>query len=291
MTSPTVPVLEVGGTHVTGAAVDVTTWTVLGRPTRLPLDASASADALVATMLAAAATVPAAPGADWGVAMPDPFDYAHGIALFAGVGKFESLYGVDLGARLGEPLRARPHFVNDADAFALGEWVHGAATGATRCCGLTLGTGVGSGWLIDGRVVDPGIPSGGRAHHLLVDGQPLEDVMSRRAIRRAYAKRTGAERTGADTDVRQISDRARTGDADATAVLRRALVTLGSALGPPVRRFGAEVLVVGGSMSASWDLFEPWFAERAGPLPDVRVAADAEHAALLGAALVATRAR
>jgi hypothetical protein len=51
-------------------------------------------------------------------------------------------------------------------------------------------------------------------------------------------------------------------------------------------------VVVGGSMSASWELFAPWFAEGAGdvPLPEIRLAADPDGAALIGAAYLASRA-
>jgi glucokinase len=165
----------------------------------------------------------------------------------------------------------------------LGEWVAGAARGDTRCAGLTLGTGVGSGWVADGRIVDsgPDVPPGGRAHRLEVDGVPLEDVMSRRAIRRAYATRTLDEQA----DVREIAERARGGDPVASDVLSRAVRALGAALGPYVRRFEAQVLVIGGSMAAYWDLFEPWFVTGFGDhAPKIVTAADAEHSPLYGAA-------
>ena len=55
-------------------------------------------------------------------------------------------------------------------------------------------------------------------------------------------------------------------------------------MAPWLERFKAEVVVVGGSMSASWDLFGPAFtAELSDPVPMV-VAQDPEHAPLLGAA-------
>jgi glucokinase len=64
---------------------------------------------------------------------------------------------------------------------------------------------------------------------------------------------------------------------------------MGQALAGPIDDFGADVIVVGGSMSASWALFEPWFREGAGavPVPPVRIATDADIAPLVGAAYVA----
>jgi glucokinase len=119
---------------------------------------------------------------------------------------------------------------------------------------------------------------------VLVDGTPLEEHMSRRAIRRAYAAATGDDRA----DVQQIAQRASGGDGTARAVLERALRTLGAAVGPPARAFGAEVIVVGGSMAGSWALLGPWFHEGLGePAIPAVLAADAPNAPLVGAAAAA----
>jgi glucokinase len=283
-----IPVLDIGGTHVTAASVDPSAWTVVGGHHRVDVDSHASADDILAAFARAGTALGEPDEAVWAIAMPDPFDYVNGIGRFHGVAKFESLDGVDVRAALLDRLPGRPRgavFCNDADAFTVGEWVAGAALGSTRAVGLTLGTGVGSGWVDGGHVVDPGVPTGGRAHLLSVDGVPLEDAMSRRAIRRAYAIATGDDAA----DVREIADRARDGQQPAVLVLARALRALGSALAAPIRDFGADVVVVGGSMSRSWDLFDRWFREGAGEIavPPVRVAADPDGAPLIGAAHVA----
>jgi glucokinase len=284
------PVLEVGGTHVSAALVDATTGTLAGPAHRRELDAAAPAAQLIDAFVAAGATIGAPARAVWGVAMPDPFDYGRGIALFDGVGKFESLRDVDVGADLAARLPGDPHriaFLNDADAFTLGEWAYGAATGYRRCVGLTLGTGVGSGWIVDGAIVSagPGVPPDGRAHRLEIDGAPLEETVSRRAIRRAYARAGGPP----GADVREIAERARAGEDIARDVVRAAMRALGAALAPGLRDFAADILVVGGSMAGSWDLFGPWFADGltdAGEatLPPIVLARHRDDAALLGAA-------
>jgi glucokinase len=286
VTAP-IPVLDIGGTHVTAALVDPSSWTVVGEAHRADVDSHAPAGAILTAFATAGRALGELGDAVWAIAMPDPFDYVRGIGRFHGVAKFEALDGVDVRAALRERLPGRPRdivFCNDADAFTVGEWVAGSAVGTTRVVGLTLGTGVGSGWIAGGHIVDPHVPPGGRAHLLFVDGVPLEDAMSRRAIQRAYATATG----DAAADVREIADRAREGDEAATIVLARALRSLGSALAVPVRDFGAEVVVVGGSMSRSWDLFDDWFREGAGDIamPPVRVAADPDGAPLVGAAHV-----
>lgn len=286
-------VLDIGGTHVTGAHISDDPWRLVGPKTRVDIDGHAPAAEILDGMASAARG--SGPASCWAVAMPDPFDYERGIGRFHGVGKFETLDGVDVRSELAQRLGCGPddvRFCNDADAFTVGEWLVGSARGATRVVGLTLGTGVGSGWTDRGRVVDPGVPPGGRAHRLHVDGAALEESMSRRAIRRAYADATGRIE-GSAVDVREIADRAREGEAAARAVLARALRSLGRALAAPIHDFGADVVVVGGSMSGSWPLFEPWFREGAGELgvPPVRIAAHPDTAPLFGAAYVATTSR
>lgn len=282
-----IPVLEVGGTHVSAALVDPSGWTV-SASTRLPLDADASDAVLLARFAQAAAAVGAPAGSPWGVAMPDPFDYERGIGQFEGVGKFAALRGVDVGSALVRSLRAsRLAFLNDADAFLLGEWVSGAAVGSTRCAGITLGTGIGSAWLAGGVITDPGWPPGGRIHRTAIGGRPLEDTVSRRGIRRAFATAGGDPAA----DVREIADLARAGDSRARRVCDDAFVALGRVVGGCVSAFRADVLVIGGSMSASWDVFGPAFragAEGTG-LPEVRLAVRADDAPLLGAAVYVNR--
>jgi glucokinase len=287
-----VPVLEIGGSHVTGALVDLPAAEVLpGTVRRDSLCPSGTASYILEAIVACARAVPAPQGAAWGVAAPGPFDYQRGVALFTGVGKFDSLYGVDVRAALtaGMPGHAGPiRFLNDAHAFVRGESLFGAAAGHDRCVGITLGTGVGSAFLADGTVHDdgPAVPPGGRVDLLRIDGRPLEDVVSSRAIRRAYQQRTGTR----PPDVAQIAQRACRGDMIAAEVLRTAFERLGAALGPWLASFGATILVAGGSMTGSWNLIKPALQEGIGlcdrpPAPlAISVATRGDHAALLGAA-------
>jgi glucokinase len=280
----TIGALDVGGTHVTAALVDIDGETV-GTRSREHVDADASADVILDSYASAARALGGQAITHWGVAMPGPFDYAHGVALFHNVGKYESLYNVDVRTPLAARLDVHPshvHFINDADAFAVGE-AH--LRGVERLVGITLGTGIGSGWFADGQPQSdgPGVPQGGRINDPNVPGADIEKRISRRTIRENYLAATGSP-----LDVREIAERGRAGEDAAIAVLTDAFGALGSELGPRLRDFGAEVLVLGGSISASWDLFEPWFEAAAGrPLPEIVVSDDPERSALLGAALAA----
>ncbi|MBT0774066.1 ROK family protein [Kineosporia sp. J2-2] len=280
-----VPVLEVGGSHLTAALVSLdAALPSVTRMRRWHVEPDCSAASFVQTLLEGAAWLDVAPGTDWGIAMPGPFDYDAGIGRFEGVGKFEALNGFDVRAAFTAGLPAAPGrvvFLNDADAFGLGEYAAGAARGFRRAICLTLGTGVGSAFVADGVALSsgPGVPPDGEAHFIVWGGAELEETVSRRAIRRGYA-----ELTGQHLDVHEIAALARAGDGVAAALLERTFRALGEALSPHVRDFGAEVLVLGGSIAGSFDLIEPPL--RKGLARDVvlRVAADPEHAPLIGAA-------
>ena len=243
---------------------------------RRPLAADAAAGELVAALLGAARAVVSGP-ADWTIALPGPFDYVNGVAHYR-LGKFDSLNGFDLRGALAPELGGEVRFLNDADAFALGCWVQRRPV--SRLVALTLGTGVGSGWVADGVVVTggPEVPPEGSAYLLSYRDAPLETWVSRQAIRTAYAAAGGAA-----LDVLDICELARTGDERSTTVLRDAMTVLGEVIAPWLQRFGAERLVIGGSIAASWDLLGPWFTAVVGA-PAVEIEAETELAALQGAA-------
>ncbi|MEU6030255.1 ROK family protein [Streptomyces tauricus] len=266
-----VPVLDVGGTHVTAALVDPATGLpVPSSVIRRPLGSHEAADGILDDIALTALQLPVGHGPSWGVAMPGPFDYDTGIGRFTGIGKFESLSGVDVGAGLRRRLLDRAErlcFLNDADAFALGEHRAGAAEGHDRVVCLTLGTGIGSSFLRTGRPVHdgPDVPPGGHVHRLSIDGRPLEETVSRRAIRLHHARLAAPHREPdprqepALPDVHEIAAAAEQGDTAAAEAFRYAFDALGRALAPWIDRFEATAVVVGGSMAQSWDLIHPAF--------------------------------
>jgi glucokinase len=296
MPEDAIPVLEVGGTHVTAVLVTAGSWDLVPGALRTgPLDADGTAAEVLDALAAAANGLPGAHRSDWVMAVPGPFDYERGIGLFRDVGKFDSLYGVDVGRGLVARIRPRPsavRFLNDADAFGLGEYAAGAARGHDRAVCITLGTGVGSAFLDRGRPVNSGptVPPDGSIHLVVHDGRPLEETVSRRAIRTAYARAAGAPFGVPVPDVHVLAERSRQGDDLARTVLADAFGGLGAALAPLVQRFAASIVVIGGSMAGSWDIVGPAVRlglARAGADLDALAVRPAERnpvAALVGAA-------
>lgn len=281
-----VPVLEIGGTHVTCALVAGDPLRVVGRPKRVRFSGDPDIEAFLAGSRAARlGLATAVPDTGWAVAIPGPFDYERGIGDFTGVAKFAALRGVELGALLRDRLSITVEgFLNDADAFGLGEAIAGAGKGHRRGVYLTLGTGVGSAWVRDGRCVHDGadVPPAGHAYRVEVGGAPLEDLVSRRALMRAWRQRTGRE-----LDVREIAQAALEGDDRAQVVFADAYRSLAQALAPYITAFGADVVVIGGSVAASWGLIEQFLAPsmaRHGVGAALLPAANPATAPLLGAA-------
>jgi glucokinase len=297
--TPWVPVIEIGGTHVLAALVNALDGRVdADSKQTVALDSNAPAREILSRISECARALDAPGAATWGVAIPGPFDYARGIGRFRGVGKFDTLNGVNLRARLTRAVdrQARMVFVNDAEAFGMGEWIAGAAAGHDRAVALTLGTGVGSVFIDGGEVIRDrqDVPPDGSAHLLQIDGHPLEATVSRRAILARYAALSGEAHL--DDDVRGIARRA-VEDEMARLVFDDAYRALGEALAPWLARFRATILVLGGSISGSWNLVAPPLAMGARTAePDLAhtlsivPAALGADAALLGAAAHAARA-
>lgn len=288
-------VLDVGGSHATAASVKVTgSSAAVSASDTETLDPSLSADALLdafaapALRLLSGSEIPPSPDG-WVVAMPGPFDYDSGVGLFEAVGKFDSLRGVSIRAGLARRLdvhESRIHFLNDAAAYALGEWAFGSATRADRHVCITLGTGIGSAFLDRGQVVDEGsaVPPNGWAYLLEFDGRPLEEAVSTRAIMRQFSQRTGRVQS-----VKEIAEAARIGDPDASAVLDQAMSALGETLAPWLTSFAATRLTVGGSMVRSWPVLVHGLEDglaRGGAPADLEVLPSAllDAAPVLGAA-------
>lgn len=299
---PLVPVLEVGGSHVTAAAVDLDRARIAdGTRHRLPLAPGVGPEGFLAALaetaggvLSATALGARAVRDTWGIAVPGPFDYARGIARYHGVGKFASLDGLAVGELLTPRLNPRPaglRFLNDASAFALGAR-HTVHTGSGRLVAVTLGTGIGSAFLDRGTIVedDPRVPPEGRVDLLTVDGRPLEDTVSTRAMTARYTDRTGRPVDG----LRELTALA-ADDVTARDVITSALRALGDALAPWLTAFEADTVVFGGSITAAWPLIgpplyaglthhDPRLAQLALSVRD-----DGEDQALLGAAVFAAR--
>lgn len=214
--------------------------------------------------------------------------------------------------RLGLPVAVD----NDGHAAMLAEHRHGAARGARHAVMLALGTGIGGGLVIDGRLHRGARGFAGELGHMTIDlhGEDcpgdcpgrgcLETVISGRAIgvagTRVARERPGSglgklAAAGREITGGLVTELAHDGDEDARALLAAAGERLGIGVAGLVNALDPDVVVVGGGAVAAGDLLvEPArdaLAARALPPgaepPPLVPASFGDEAGMLGAALLA----
>ncbi|GAB2541208.1 ROK family protein [Gracilibacillus alcaliphilus] len=195
-----------------------------------------------------------------GFAVPGPFDYVCGISWMQGLGKYESLYQVNIANFIQQWLISRGYpsefpicFENDAVAFALGEYLDGAAKQAEKIICLTLGTGCGSSFIEKGQVVRNryGLPDNGMLYQEpFLDGV-IEDYLSARGLTRIAQQFSLRAKDGLS-----LSKAAAAGSIEAKQVFHQFGLMIGTALQPYVRAFQPDCLVLGGQISKSFTLMK-----------------------------------
>lgn len=168
----------------------------------------------------------------------------------------------DLAERMGRPIVMR----NDADCFALSE-ARAMAIGGT-IFGVIIGTGVGGGIVVDGRLVDgPNSIAGEWGHNPL----PWPTDEERGMARDCYCGKVGCIETwlsgpgfaathaafsGVQAEAPEIVARARGGDASAAASLEAYVDRLARGLASVINVLDPSVVVLGGGMSNVLELYE-----------------------------------
>lgn len=187
---------------------------------------------------------------------------------------------------------------NDARAMSYGEAVLGAGADYSSLLCVAVGTGIGGGIVMDGKVWHGATYTAGEIGYLVVDWQDdkpvlLDQFASGPAIERAYRR---ASPSNEQLPLTAISQRARAGDKTAAAVIKGKAAQLGFILGGYVTSLNPEAVVVGGGVAQIgalwWDALEKSFRQALPPplksMPLLPAALGIE-AVLLGAAMLAWR--
>lgn len=188
---------------------------------------------------------------------------------------------------------------NDANAAAFAEWRAGAGRGSRTLVMLTLGTGVGAGFVLDGRLYRGWAEAG----HMVVvhDGKPCQGSCTGRGHLESYctgvaADEVAREEFGPAADAHRLVRLANEGDGRARELLAETGRILGSGIGSLVNLFDAERVVIGGGFgAAAFDhlvgpALEVARREALSPADEALVIVKAElatAAGLIGAGLVA----
>jgi glucokinase len=274
--------IDIGGSHLTAALVDVH-WTIDKESyTRIRVNSKGSAEEILTTWSTVINSVfqkKSITERKLGIAMPGPFDYEKGISLIKGLDKYEALYNLNIKEQLAERLQIQPtdiRMMNDAACFLAGEVAGGAAHGYTDVIGITLGTGMGSAMHHHGVTIDANLgPSPFK-------GGIADDYFSTRWFIKRYQELSGEM----VQDVKALSILFPT-DKRVQALFLEFVKNLTEFLNGFVRRENPAVIVMGGNIAQCADLFlEDLEANliAAGITTPILHAKLGEDAAILGAA-------
>ena len=281
--------VDVGGSHICSAIVDIEKGVIVGEPLTTPVDHTCSAEEIFSAWtrnLRELISSSGLPVRKIGMAFPGPFDYDKGISHMEH--KFVSIKELVVGDILQARLLDFPglefKYVNDAGAFALGESCYGAAKGVDKVLVLTLGTGLGSGFVEKNHIIREGdtVPPGGEVWNLPWGDDIADGAFSTRWIVGRYGELSGKVVKGA----REVSMAFDT-DANARQVFTEFGAGLAKFTAPLLEKFGAKDIILGGNISRSLDLFLPAMTRVYGQKGmDVHVEASSllDKAAMLGAA-------
>jgi len=196
-----------------------------------------------------------------GAGVPGNIDMAKGVIV--GWGNMPIFNGYAMRDELSKRLGTKVILENDANAAALGERWMGAGRGVDDLVLLTLGTGVGGGIIVDGRILHGQIGMAGELGHMTIspNGNPcgcgnrgcLEKHASATAVS-AMARLLGL---GHDLTAQQVYDLAVQGNDRAREIFKVMGEALGIALASLVNIFNFPLYLLGGGVVAGWDFFAP----------------------------------
>ena len=260
--------IDLGGTNIVAGVVsdEYKIVATAKRKTAMPRPAEAIMEDMVAVCLEAVEnaglTMDDIGGV--GVGSPGACNSDTGVVEYANNLQFVN---VPMRAFLEERLHKPVCVENDANAAAYGELVAGAAKGKSSCVCITLGTGVGGGVIIDGKIMAGHNFAGAELGHtvIVVDGEPC--TCGRRGCWEAYASATGlirqtkrAMEAHRDSQMwalagnleqvngRTAFDAMRKGDAAGEAVVDDDIRYIACGLVNMINIFQPEVLCVGGGI-------------------------------------------
>ncbi|MBT3382484.1 MAG: ROK family protein [Prolixibacteraceae bacterium] len=284
--------VDIGGSHITSVAIDIKKRQVLkNSAVTKKVDPNGNAKNIIKTWgLCIKNTIDLAGKnkiSGIGIAMPGPFDYKNGVALFEGVAKFGHLLRVNIKTALAEKLllgNEQIRFVNDASAFGIGETWLGETNKYKRVLAITLGTGFGSSFLENGIPIVRGnfVPENGWVYNLPFENGIADDYFSTRGFVTRYFQQTGRRILG----VKELAERYEN-DIFARQLFPDFGIKLACFLEPILTLFQADAIVLGGNISKTFPLFGEIFEKslkEKGCFLKIFTATLKENAALFGSA-------
>ena len=274
--------IDLGGTNIVAGTVAEDGSEVLGvvsQPTRAAAGADVVIDRIIATARASMAQAKGKTIAGVGIGSPGPLDTKSGVVLLTPNLGWTNM---PLRDRVADALHLPTALDNDANCAVFGEWWRGAARGAKHVVGLTIGTGIGGGIVLDGAIYHGVSDIAGEFGHMTInaDGRRcncgndgcLEAYASGPAIaaRAVEGLTAGAESrlpgyVGGDLSTltaQTVFQAAKDGDEFAAEVVHETAHLLGAGVASIINIFNPEIVVICGGVTQAGDtLFVPLRSE------------------------------
>lgn len=190
-----------------------------------------------------------------GVAMPGPFHYKDGVALFERNDKYESLYGINVKRELPEYLNKEVplRFLNDATSFGIGGSLMNKTKNKHKVVAITLGTGFGAAFLEDNipKVKEGNVPEGGCLWDKKFRDGIADDYFSTRWFLDRYKVLSGKN------GINGVKDLVESRETNTETIFQEFSQNMSDFLLPHLENFEADLLVLGGSISKAHKLFLP----------------------------------
>jgi glucokinase len=260
--------VDLGGTNLRVAAIDAD-GQVLHRVSE-PAVFDAGPRRVVREMVNVIQAVRTCIGADGlrgvGIGVPGYIDMDAGVVV--GSANLPGFEGFPVRDEVQQELGTTIILENDANAAALGEMWLGAGRGVKDLILLTLGTGIGGGIVIDGKVLHGFLGMAGEFGHMTVfpEGNPCGcgnyGCLEKHASATAVAAMGRMMHFGSDTTSAKVYDLALQGNERAKRVFESAGRALGIAIASLINIFNFPLYLLSGGPLPAWDLFAPaMFAE------------------------------
>jgi len=206
------------------------------------------------------------------IAAPGPLDFDKG--LLTSPPNLPGWHDIPLRDIVKEKYKVNTFLINDANAAALGEHHFGAGRGVNNLILLTVGTGVGGGIIINGRLYSGTSGSAGEIGHMTIDVNGprcncgnigcLETLASGTAVAKEAIRRVRQEERSSLIEIvegkienitaEKVSIAAQGGDSLASEVILKAATYLGVGIANLVNIFNPEIIIIGGRMAKMGDL-------------------------------------
>ncbi len=184
-----------------------------------------------------------------GIGSPGPLDLKTGTILNAP--NLLSLNQYPLKKQVAEKFSTPVFVENDGNCFALGEAMFGCGKGASIVVGLTLGTGLGCGIVMDGKVYHGATGTAAEIWKTPYQEKRFEEIVSGKGVAEIYERKKAIK-----IDAKQVLERAVKGEVAALESWKEFGFHLGNVLAFIINLLDPDMIVLGGSISKAFNYFK-----------------------------------